>query len=199
MKSFDLIETKLFHFHRIFKNGGRGGGFERTLWTPSGSTTAYLFCFKLRNCQWHTLLRSCSLNRCSSTAAIIFFFFSSTFPLVSFKSFIIPCMSRGPISIFSAILKALICSEIDSGGFGGAVISWLISWPSPGSLGDGIGCRFRGERNISSKPIIIGLSIGACVSPVFSGSSWAGLGGVGVWAIFLNRGTASLSVMSVGS
>ena len=27
MKSFGLTETKLFHFHRIFKNGG-GGGFE---------------------------------------------------------------------------------------------------------------------------------------------------------------------------
>ena len=27
MKSFGLIdETKLFHFHRIFKNGGGGGG-----------------------------------------------------------------------------------------------------------------------------------------------------------------------------
>ena len=25
-----LIETKLFHFHRIFKNGGQGLGFERT-------------------------------------------------------------------------------------------------------------------------------------------------------------------------
>ena len=26
MKKFDLTETKLFHFHRIFKNRGRGGG-----------------------------------------------------------------------------------------------------------------------------------------------------------------------------
>ena len=25
MKSFGLTETKLFHFHRIFKNGGGGG------------------------------------------------------------------------------------------------------------------------------------------------------------------------------
>ena len=28
MKYFDLTETKLFHFHRIFKIGGRGGGHE---------------------------------------------------------------------------------------------------------------------------------------------------------------------------
>ena len=26
MKSFGVTETKLFHFHRIFKNGGGGGG-----------------------------------------------------------------------------------------------------------------------------------------------------------------------------
>ena len=26
MKKFGLTETKLFHFHRIFKNGGQGGG-----------------------------------------------------------------------------------------------------------------------------------------------------------------------------
>ena len=26
MKQFGLTETKLFHFHRIFKNGGQGGG-----------------------------------------------------------------------------------------------------------------------------------------------------------------------------
>ena len=25
MKSFGVTETKLFHFHRIFKNGGGGG------------------------------------------------------------------------------------------------------------------------------------------------------------------------------
>ena len=31
-----LTETKLFHFHRIFKNGGQRGGFKRT---PSGSAT----------------------------------------------------------------------------------------------------------------------------------------------------------------
>ena len=32
MKSFGLAETKLFHFHRIFKNGGGGEGreFKRT-------------------------------------------------------------------------------------------------------------------------------------------------------------------------
>ena len=30
MEKFGLIETKLFHFHRIFKNGGQEGGFERT-------------------------------------------------------------------------------------------------------------------------------------------------------------------------
>ena len=37
MKEFGLIETKLFHFHRIFKNWGQGGwGFEQT---PSGSAT----------------------------------------------------------------------------------------------------------------------------------------------------------------
>ena len=35
MKFFGLTETKLFHFHRIFKNGGGGGG----ALTPSGSTT----------------------------------------------------------------------------------------------------------------------------------------------------------------
>ena len=35
----EMIETKLFHFHRIFKNGGQGGGFKRTPWTPSGSPT----------------------------------------------------------------------------------------------------------------------------------------------------------------
>ena len=28
MKKFGLIETKLFHFYRIFKNWGQGGGFE---------------------------------------------------------------------------------------------------------------------------------------------------------------------------
>ena len=33
------LETKLFHFHRIFNNRGRWGGFERNLWTPSGSAT----------------------------------------------------------------------------------------------------------------------------------------------------------------
>ena len=36
MKSFGLIETKLFNFHRIFKNGGQGG-FERI----SGSATGF--------------------------------------------------------------------------------------------------------------------------------------------------------------
>ena len=35
--SFNITETKLFHFHRMFKDGGRGGRFERT---PSGSATA---------------------------------------------------------------------------------------------------------------------------------------------------------------
>ena len=31
MKYFGLTESKLFHFHRIFKNGGGGGGgLERT-------------------------------------------------------------------------------------------------------------------------------------------------------------------------
>ena len=33
---------KLFHFHRIFKKWGRGMGFERTPWTPSGWTTGLL-------------------------------------------------------------------------------------------------------------------------------------------------------------
>ena len=28
MKQFGLDETKLFHFHRMFKNGGLGGGFK---------------------------------------------------------------------------------------------------------------------------------------------------------------------------
>ena len=37
LKYFGLIETKLFHFHRIFKNRGQGGGLKQT---PSGSTTA---------------------------------------------------------------------------------------------------------------------------------------------------------------
>ena len=32
-------ETKLCHFHRIFINGGLGGGFKRTPWAPSGSAT----------------------------------------------------------------------------------------------------------------------------------------------------------------
>ena len=36
MKSFGLTETKLYHFHRIFKNRGRGGGFKQTSY---GSTT----------------------------------------------------------------------------------------------------------------------------------------------------------------
>ena len=27
MKYFGLTETKLFHFHKILKNGGQGGGF----------------------------------------------------------------------------------------------------------------------------------------------------------------------------
>ena len=39
MKKFDLIETKLFHFHRIFKNGEQRGGFKPT---PSGSPTVLL-------------------------------------------------------------------------------------------------------------------------------------------------------------
>ena len=30
MKQFGLTETKLFYFHRIFKKGGREGGFKRT-------------------------------------------------------------------------------------------------------------------------------------------------------------------------
>ena len=29
MRYFGLTEAKLFHLHRIFKNGGRGRGFER--------------------------------------------------------------------------------------------------------------------------------------------------------------------------
>ena len=29
-EKFGLIETKLFHFHRIFQNGGRQRGFEQT-------------------------------------------------------------------------------------------------------------------------------------------------------------------------
>ena len=30
MELFGLTETKLFHFHRIFKNGERGGGSSKT-------------------------------------------------------------------------------------------------------------------------------------------------------------------------
>ena len=36
IKYFGLTETKLFHFHRIFKTRGAGKGSERT---PSGSAT----------------------------------------------------------------------------------------------------------------------------------------------------------------
>ena len=40
MKQFGLTETKLFHFHRIFKNGVQGGGVPANpLKTPSGSAT----------------------------------------------------------------------------------------------------------------------------------------------------------------
>ena len=39
MKYFGLSETKLFHLHRIFKNGGQGGGFKKTHMNPSGSAT----------------------------------------------------------------------------------------------------------------------------------------------------------------
>ena len=28
MKEFGLTETKFFHFHGVFENGGRGGGFK---------------------------------------------------------------------------------------------------------------------------------------------------------------------------
>ena len=39
MKYFGLTETKLLHFHRIFKNGG-GGASE----PPSGSATVIFTC-----------------------------------------------------------------------------------------------------------------------------------------------------------
>ena len=35
----NITETKLFHFHMIFKNEGRGVGFKRVTWIPSGSAT----------------------------------------------------------------------------------------------------------------------------------------------------------------
>ena len=37
MEIFGLIETKLFHFHRIFKNRGQGGGSSEPHEPPSGS------------------------------------------------------------------------------------------------------------------------------------------------------------------
>ena len=49
MNMFGLIETKLFHFHRIFKNGSGGGSrgwFERT---PSGSATGKIAQLSLNN------------------------------------------------------------------------------------------------------------------------------------------------------
>ena len=48
IKKFGLIETKLVHFHRIFKNGwwGQGGGFERIPGPPVGSATE-LLCFEV--------------------------------------------------------------------------------------------------------------------------------------------------------
>ena len=43
MKMKGPIETKLFYFHRLSKNGGHGGG-SRTPWTQTGSATAlYMF------------------------------------------------------------------------------------------------------------------------------------------------------------
>ena len=36
MIQFGLTETKLFHFHRLFKTGGGGGGLKQI---PSGSAT----------------------------------------------------------------------------------------------------------------------------------------------------------------
>ena len=48
-KEFGLTETKLFHFHRIFKlgwGGGRGVGFDRTHRTPLDSPL-YMFPLKV--------------------------------------------------------------------------------------------------------------------------------------------------------
>ena len=44
MKLFGLIETKLFHFHRLFKNGGQGGGCSNPLLNPSGSAHVAIIC-----------------------------------------------------------------------------------------------------------------------------------------------------------
>ena len=35
MKQFGFIKTKLFHFHRIFKNGGRGGSASKPHLNPT--------------------------------------------------------------------------------------------------------------------------------------------------------------------
>ena len=39
MKLFGLTETKLFHLHKIFQNGGWGGGVQENHLNPSGSAT----------------------------------------------------------------------------------------------------------------------------------------------------------------
>ena len=39
MKKIGLIETKIFHFHMMFKNGGQGGGSSDPPEPPSGSAT----------------------------------------------------------------------------------------------------------------------------------------------------------------
>ena len=43
MNKFSLIETKLFNFHKIFKNGGQGGG-GGVEQTASGSATGLSLC-----------------------------------------------------------------------------------------------------------------------------------------------------------
>ena len=41
MKQFGLTETKIFHFHRIFKNEGGELGSSEPPRTPSGCATVY--------------------------------------------------------------------------------------------------------------------------------------------------------------
>ena len=55
LKTMVLTETKLFHFHMIFENGGQGGGFE---WTPLNP-------FSIRHC--HGTMRKRHQNTYSHT------------------------------------------------------------------------------------------------------------------------------------
>ena len=61
MKYFGLTETKLFHFHRIFKNGGWGGGssepheppLDPPLYKEQGHTAKSV---TLRQTSWYQLI-----------------------------------------------------------------------------------------------------------------------------------------------